>query len=719
MSFDDTPNTGIIASEIPKSKLNINFDGQGKESVSSFMLNLSIEDKEEVKIMEEPNDSLKEPEKRMEEYESSGENKEKKIELQECFLDLDDFDDILHRLNMEGEKHGVMFKKGTIQYWEDKSVKYKGIICSCISRNHGANKKLKKQENKRSLENPGEQQKESCKASYRFKYEKGSGKFLGLVSNYEIHSNHEFKVKKNELTADMIKEISYFNKMSAVLQIKEFIEMKFKVELSYQSVYREFRKTFPLLGPDDATNFINWCKEYGFTVYEYLDETNRHYTKLFISSQLMQTHFKAYGDVVLVDSTYRVNKYKLPIVIFSGFTHSGRNCLFGFGIVNDETENTYRWLFSNFFKTHNSRCSIIVTDHDPAMEAVLNKDYPSITHLLCQWHIIQSFNKNFSYLGSLNYGDLKKKIMSLPFEENRLEFEKIYAQVIKELEEKKYEKSISYLKKMFEIKAKWAQAFVPPKFTGGVHSTSRAESMNALLKKYVNSKNEISDVIIFLKNFEKKLIDNESKPLKVASDQYENHPLANDLKKKVHGVVYEKHFSQLALSHNYYCKFEKTLKGISYYEVKNIQINTQKSRQVKIIQGKYECECSTYVNHGLICRHVFSLAIMFQDKTLENIRIHKRWEIPFCSGFQLQNENYEFETQQISNYLKIFNKNEESLKSEEKKEESKTQEQEKKNFVTKIKGKGAPKKEERKKSYVEKISVKKKKTIGKSILYEK
>ena len=67
---------------------------------------------------------------------------------------------------------------------------------------------------------------------------------------------------------------------------------------------------------------------------------------------------------------------------------------------------------------------------------------------------------------------------------------------------------------------KWERAFVPPKFIGGV-------------QEYVNAKSEILDAIIFLKNFEKKLIDNESKPLKIASDQYENHPLANDLKKKM------------------------------------------------------------------------------------------------------------------------------------------------------------------------------------------
>ena len=76
MSFDETSNTGIIAPEIPKSKSDTNFVGQGKESVSHFMHKLSIEDNEIIKVMkEEPNASFKELEKRVEEYEeSSGEN---------------------------------------------------------------------------------------------------------------------------------------------------------------------------------------------------------------------------------------------------------------------------------------------------------------------------------------------------------------------------------------------------------------------------------------------------------------------------------------------------------------------------------------------------------------------------------------------------------------------------------------------------------------------
>ena len=44
----------------------------------------------------------------------------------------------------------------------------------------------------------------------------------------------------------MIKDIGTFNKNKSLAEIKEWLNNKYKVDLSYQCVYREFRKMFPL-----------------------------------------------------------------------------------------------------------------------------------------------------------------------------------------------------------------------------------------------------------------------------------------------------------------------------------------------------------------------------------------------------------------------------------------------------------------------------------------
>jgi len=646
----------------------------------------------------------------------------KEVALLHYLKDLEDFEEILHRLNCEGENEGVAFKRGRVQYWKDNSIKYKSIICSCTSRYSKFTQKNKDKTARGSLENLTSNSQVievEFKASYRIKYEKGTKNFLGIISSNEFHQGHEFKVKKMELSEKMLQEIQNFNKSSSVIIIKEFLEQKFKVSLRYTSVYSEFRRVFPLFGSQDATKFITWCRQHDFLVEKEIDEINNSYTKLFICSKLMKEHYKLYGDVVLLDSTYRVNKYKLPVVVFSGFTHTGRNCIFGIGIVNNETESTYQWLISQFFTAHRALCSIIVSDHDPAMEAVLDKHYKNISHLLCRWHILQNFAKNFSYLAGMKLTNVREKILALPYVELKEDFEQNFSDIKKVLEEKKFEKSLSYLNKMYQIKRKWVEAFLPDQFTGGVHTTSRVESLNALIKRYLSSKNEISDLIRFLKNFEEKFVFDENileseniskeKDQNVESKnktqsikhQYETHPILLDLKTYVSQLIFVKHLEQFKLCHNYVCKHSKTESKETLFKISCLKsANPDKYREVILSSDKYHCNCSTYHRHGLICRHIFSLAIMFQDKNCEKFLIHKRWNLQNFKD-QIENQNFIFNTDGISKYLKETDPEREPDVME-KNQGNPT------NFQTIKRGRGAPKKDKRAKSALEKKSNSKK-----------
>jgi len=62
--------------------------------------------------------------------------KGKKICLKNYLEEIECFEEALHVLNEQGEKEGLKFKRGNIQYWNDKTPKYKGIICACKNR-HG------------------------------------------------------------------------------------------------------------------------------------------------------------------------------------------------------------------------------------------------------------------------------------------------------------------------------------------------------------------------------------------------------------------------------------------------------------------------------------------------------------------------------------------------------------------------------------------------------
>jgi len=100
--------------------------------------------------------------------------------------------------------------------------------------------------------------------------------------------------------------------------------------------------------------------------------------------------------------------------------------------------------------------------------------------------------------------ELYNRILLLPFIEKESNFESEYQDIVKTLQSKKLKKSSEYLANLYGKKKKWASCFTPPIFTAGIHTTSRIESVNAIIKMYVNSNSEVSDLFDFVIAFEEK-----------------------------------------------------------------------------------------------------------------------------------------------------------------------------------------------------------------------
>jgi len=87
---------------------------------------------------------------------------------------------------------------------------------------------------------------------------------------------------------------------------------------------------------------------------------------------------------------------------------------------------------------------------------------------------------------------------------DKVYFDQQSEDILKKLGEKNFIKTINYLNNILVHKHKWANAYLPIEFTGGVHTTNRGESMNSLMKRYIDSTSEMSDMIKFLEDYEKK-----------------------------------------------------------------------------------------------------------------------------------------------------------------------------------------------------------------------
>jgi len=55
-------------------------------------------------------------------------------------------------------------------------------------------------------------------------------------------------------------------------------------------------------------------------------------------------------DIVIIDTTYKRNRFNLPLVSVIGINNLEQNILLAFGFLNDETTTSYEWFFANLRK---------------------------------------------------------------------------------------------------------------------------------------------------------------------------------------------------------------------------------------------------------------------------------------------------------------------------------------------------------------------------------
>lgn len=67
-------------------------------------------------------------------------------------------------------------------------------------------------------------------------------------------------------------------------------------------------------------------------------------------------------DVLLVDSTYKRNRFNMPVVNILGLNNFGRNILLGFCLIDEETTEAYTWVFKHLKKIWKNEPKCFITD---------------------------------------------------------------------------------------------------------------------------------------------------------------------------------------------------------------------------------------------------------------------------------------------------------------------------------------------------------------------
>ena len=114
-----------------------------------------------------------------------------------------------------------------------------------------------------------------------------------------------------------------------------------------------------------------------------VDEESR-LANLFSTDSQSHLDNACFGDVVAFDTTYKTNVYKKPLVILVGVNYHRHTIVFGFGLLVNETVETYTWVLQNILVAMNNKTPIsVVIDGDKAMSKAIKMVIPESQHRLC------------------------------------------------------------------------------------------------------------------------------------------------------------------------------------------------------------------------------------------------------------------------------------------------------------------------------------------------
>ncbi|GBB86756.1 hypothetical protein RclHR1_13170002 [Rhizophagus clarus] len=164
----------------------------------------------------------------------------------------------------------------------------------------------------------------------------------------------------------------------------------------YNAVYQFRQKNNP--GDTDASQMLELLMKWKdsdplWIVKLWLDPISRKLKSLLWMSPTQRKLYNKYNDVTIIDTTYNTNRFQMMLCIMAVIDNNYKSRIVAFAIIDDETLNTYQWLFDAILTETGISPKVIFTDSDPSMIQSIKEIYPDTKHLLCIFHIDLNLRK--------------------------------------------------------------------------------------------------------------------------------------------------------------------------------------------------------------------------------------------------------------------------------------------------------------------------------------
>ncbi|KAL9678059.1 hypothetical protein QQ045_015898 [Rhodiola kirilowii] len=251
--------------------------------------------------------------------------------------------------------------------------------------------------------------------------------------------------------------------------------------------YKNFKRDLKLyIGLNDAQMVVDrlsdkkkTCLGYSF---EYFSDGEGTLSRLFWSDGISKRDIIIFGDVVSFDATYRMNKYNLVFVPFTGVDNQMRSVTLAARLISMEDVDSYTWLLTCFKTMLEREPSVIVTDQDAFMKSIIATIFPLSRHRFCMWHITEKLQAKVGISICRETGFLKsiKAVIWGEYNDHH-EFEVAWCKLIN-----KYDLHANkWLADMYDLRSWIPVYFIDVNMGALLRTTSRFESENSFFGRYI------------------------------------------------------------------------------------------------------------------------------------------------------------------------------------------------------------------------------------------
>ncbi|CAB4395984.1 unnamed protein product [Rhizophagus irregularis] len=366
-----------------------------------------------------------------------------------------------------------------------------------------------------------------------------------------------------------------------------------------------------------------------------LDPISRRLISLLWMSLTQRELYSKHNDIIIVDSTYNTNRFQMILCIVTIIDNNYRTRIVACMIIEDETLDTYQWIFDSIFTKTGVSPGVIFSDSDSSLVCSIKDIYQ---HLLCIFHIDLNLQKK-----------LKGKLGS-QFEEFHRKFYVCRNSLCEELFEIRwrqlvgqYPVAVKYLTNtLYSTKNSWVVPWIRNRFTAGAQSTQRIESINSYVHGKVDRSTLLCNLLVSINDHVKN--DEHFKQFEVEQNALPTigMPMLNTrffsqvddiIKEFLTPTMLKKQRGQMNQSVCYDISQITDWRHLMEIETDNEEISIgireqeQDTRQILLqsLVSTIPMEAILEVWNGLVCQHFFHVSTYSRLTTFHICMILNRW----------------------------------------------------------------------------------------------